>query len=307
MKSVVSVSIGSSARDHHVQLKLKGQEFYIWRQSTDGNMKKAVELIRQYDRDSETSAIGLGGIGLRVDAADRVYYYRDGRRFGEAAQKTPIVCGAGLKGIVEGDVPRYMADDRGLAVRGKKVGVVSAFDRWGLSMGFERLGCDMTYGDLTFGLGIPRLVRTHEDLVRMVHLVGPAAMQLPFKLLYPTTSDHKTKAKMPSPIIRQFYEENDIIAGDYKFIKQYMPADMSGKWVVTNTTTMEDVEIMRKAGVEILVTTTPRLDGRTFGTNVIEATLLALDGASEALPGVRYLELLHEVGWWPDVIWLQGH
>jgi hypothetical protein len=84
-----------------------------------------------------------------------------------------------------------------------------------------------------------------------------------------------------------------------------MPDDMTGKWIVTNTTTAADVDFLRSIGAELLITSTPRLEGRTFGTNVIEATLVALEGAKHALSTERYLTLLRKVGFAPDVIWLQ--
>jgi hypothetical protein len=80
---------------------------------------------------------------------------------------------------------------------------------------------------------------------------------------------------------------------------------MSGKWVITNTTTAEDVEFLRERCVELLITSTPRLEGRTFGTNVIEATLVALKDGSGPLSADEYLALLGEVGFAPDVRWLQ--
>lgn len=305
MKSVVSISIGSSKRDHHVELELLGQKFDVRRVSTDGDMNKAVGLIRQYDEDPGIAAIGLGGLGVQASVAGHVYAYRDGIRFQKAAQNTALVCGDGLKGQYERNTPRAIEEKTQMTLAGKKVGMVCAFDRWGLSMGFEDLGCEMTYADLPYALGIPWMIHNHKDLVNMVHLVGPIAVRLPFSILYPSTSDHTTEDKKPSALLRRFYEDNDIIAGDKKFITQYMPEDMSGKWIVTNTTTMKDVEIMRQRGVELLVTTTPRLEGRTFGTNVIEATLVALDGAAGTLPEERYVDLMNMVGWGPDFLWLQ--
>jgi hypothetical protein len=84
-----------------------------------------------------------------------------------------------------------------------------------------------------------------------------------------------------------------------------MPKDMRGKWIITNTTTAADVQLARDHGVELLVTSTPRLEGRSFGTNVIEATMVALDGAQGELTPQRYRELLDLVGFRPDVLWLQ--
>jgi len=73
---------------------------------------------------------------------------------------------------------------------------------------------------------------------------------------------------------------------------------MDGKVIVTNTTTPEDVEIFRRAGVKFLVTTTPVLDGRSFGTNLMEAAIAAAVGRKEpvlyARPG-KYLEELDRI------------
>jgi len=55
-----------------------------------------------------------------------------------------------------------------------------------------------------------------------------------------------------------------------------MPDNLSGKIIVTNTTTARNVEELQCRGLHMLVMTTPRLEGRSFGTNVMEATLLAL-------------------------------
>ncbi len=85
----------------------------------------------------------------------------------------------------------------------------------------------------------------------------------------------------------------------------YMPQDMTGKWIITNTTTRADVEDMRSRGVELMVTSTPRLEGRSFGTNVMEATMVALKGASGPLSEAEYIELLDELGFKPEATWLQ--
>jgi hypothetical protein len=58
-------------------------------------------------------------------------------------------------------------------------------------------------------------------------------------------------------------------------MRQFMPARLDGKLVLTNTVTERDIEELRSRGVACLVTTTPDFGGRSFGTNVIEAALLA--------------------------------
>jgi len=58
----------------------------------------------------------------------------------------------------------------------------------------------------------------------------------------------------------------DVIAGDYLYIDKYMPEDLQGKIILTNTTTSENVEELKKRGVSLLITTTPVIEGRSFGT-----------------------------------------
>lgn len=302
MKQVVSISIGSSKRDHAVELELFGEPFRIWREGTDGDMADAVRRLREYD--GKVDAFGMGGIDLFLSAAGHDYYFRDAKRFRDAVKVTPLLDGSGLKGAVEGDVVRFMRDDLGLDLAGKRVLVTSAVDRWGMAMGFYDAGCAMTYGDLLYALGVPIMIHGHDALVRTVRIMAPLAVQLPFKFLYPVEADHTSEVEAESKHA-QLYRDADIIAGDYKFVRKYMPRDMAGKWIVTNTTTAEDVEFLRSVGVELLITSTPRLEGRTFGTNVIEATMVALDGATARLAPERYLELLRSTGFTPDVLWLQ--
>jgi hypothetical protein len=254
--------------------------------------------------DGRVDAFGLGGIDLFLHAAGRDYYFREARRFRAAVSRTPIVDGSGLKGAVEGDVVRFMAQDLGLELADKRVLITSAVDRWGMAMAFADAGCDMTYADLLYALDVPVMLHKVPTLVRVVRTIAPIAVQLPFAWLYPAEADHETAVERESKH-SQLYRDADIVAGDYKYVRKYMPADMSGKWVVTNTTTLEDVDFLRSHGVELLITSTPRLEGRSFGTNVIEATMVALDGATGPLTPQRYLELLGSSGFTPDVLWLQ--
>jgi hypothetical protein len=76
---------------------------------------------------------------------------------------------------------------------------------------------------------------------------------------------------------------------------------MQGKIVLTNTTTAEDVELFRKVGVKYLITTTPVLDGRSFGTNMMEAALVAVSGKGRPLTHPEYNELLRQLNFEPQL------
>jgi len=303
IKDVVGISIGSSKRDHSVEIELLGETFRIRREGTDGDMVKAAARFAELD--GTVDAFGVGGTDLFMRAAGKDYYLRDIKKLVKGVHKTPVVCGTSLKGAVEGSTVRFMQEELGVDLTGKRCLVPSAVDRYGLAEALYKAGCEMTYGDLLYSLDVPIMIHNWKTLNRVIRILAPIAVQMPFEWLYPTgDKQNAPEAEIESKHAR-LYRENDIVAGDFHYVKKYMPRDMTGKWIITNTTTAGDVEDLRARGVELLVTSTPRLDGRSFGTNIIEATLVALKGASGSLPEAEYIDLLKRINFAPDVQWLQ--
>jgi hypothetical protein len=302
VKQVVSVSIGSSSRDHEVEIDLLGERFRIRREGHDGDLEAAAARFAELD--GTIDAFGMGGIDIYLRADGRKYYFRDAKKLIKGVHTTPIVDGSGLKGPVEGSTIDYLTGECGLELAGKRVLTCSAVDRWGMTEALQNAGCEQVFGDLIYALDLPILIKRWGSLRTLIRVMTPLASQLPFSVLYPVGSD-QDKAPKPNPRMGALYGWADVIAGDWQFVKKFMPKDMRGKWIITNTTTAADVELARRHGVELLVTSTPRLEGRSFGTNVIEATMVALDGAAGELPSQRYRELLDAVGFRPDVLWLQ--
>ncbi|MBV8583769.1 MAG: quinate 5-dehydrogenase, partial [Candidatus Eremiobacteraeota bacterium] len=66
MKKVVSVSLGSSTRDHGAYVKLMGEDFDISRVGTDGKLDAAIAKVKELD--GHIDAIGLGGIDVYLYA-----------------------------------------------------------------------------------------------------------------------------------------------------------------------------------------------------------------------------------------------
>jgi hypothetical protein len=140
-------------------------------------------------------------------------------------------------------------------------------------------------------LGIPIAVRTLKQLRLLARLLLPVVGRLPISVLYPTGA----KQDEIIPKFGKYYEWATVIAGDCHYIKRHMPDDLSGKLIVTNTTTLKDMELFRQRGVTHVVTTTPQLDGRSFGTNLMEAALTAVAGKNRALTRAELNELLAQL------------
>jgi hypothetical protein len=291
---VVSVSLGSSSRNHSAQARLLGRDFSIERVGTDGDLKRAHQTIAELD--GQVAAIGLGGIDLYVVAGKRRYQMRDAAKLAAAARVTPVVDGSGLKDTLERETVRYLQQSNLIDWRGARVLVVSAVDRFGMAEELVRAGARCTFGDLLFILGLPIALKTLHAVRRLGALILPIACRLPFKMLYPT-GDKQNEIRS-SPKYDRFFADAQIIAGDFLLIRRFLPERLNGQTILTNTVTSSDVELLRQRGAGRLITTTPEFEGRSFGTNVMEGVFAALGARTPD----EYRQLLQQLNWQPRII-----
>jgi hypothetical protein len=297
VKTIVSVSLGSSTRDHRVAVQWLGETFDISRVGFDGSIDHAIAKLHELD--GKVDAIGLGGIDVYLYAGTKRYALRDGLRMLEAVKMTPVVDGSGLKNTLERETVKHLQEHGIVDFRGQPVLMVSALDRFGMAQALVAAGADVTFGDFIFALGLDKPVTSLQEFEALAERYLPDACKLPFQFFYPTG---KKQERAPEPKFPEYYERAKIIAGDFHFIRQHMPGSLAGKIVITNTVTEKNVEELRARGVALLVTSTPNLGGRSFGTNVMEAALLAKLGKHWAdVTEADYLDLLKRLEFKPRI------
>ncbi len=297
MKRAVSISIGSSKRDKAVEVELLGEKVSIERIGTDGDMEKAAQLYKELD--GKVDAFGVGGADLGVMVDDKWYPLYSVQSMIRFIQKTPVVDGAGLKNTLENRLASFIDSRIGDYViqKGKKAFITLGVDRWGMTTSFVNAGYECVFGDLMFGLNLPFAIRKISSLKVLAALMMPIAGRLPFEWVYPTGE----KQEKREPKWEKYYQWGTVIAGDCHYIKRHMPDRLEGKVIATNTTTPSDVEVFRQAGVKYLVTSTPVLEGRSFGTNMMEAALVAISGKGRPLTWDEYREMLDKLGFEPQL------
>lgn len=301
MKTIVSLSLGSSKRDFATCQRFFNEEILIKRIGTDGNLKKLIEMIQQLD--GYVDAFGMGGIDLYLYAGPKRYIMRQAQQIADAAKLTPIFDGSCLKLTLEKYVIDYLKRHHIVDFKDKKVFMVCAVDRFGMAEGLKNTNAYVTFGDLLM-IGIPIPFHSLTTLKLTAWTLLPLITQLPVSWLYPIGK----KQEENRPRFKKIFANADIIAGDFLFIKFYMPLNLKDKIILTNTVTQEDVEELRRRGAKLLVTTTPSMDGRSFGTNVIEALLYLLNGTIlNPLPINTFEKLYQQLGLKPRIEWLNCH
>lgn len=297
MKHVVSISLGSSKRNKSSNLRLLGEEFLVERIGTDGDMAAFAAKFKELD--GKVDALGVGGADVYLVVEDRTYAFREIKEIISVVKQTPVLDGSGLKHTLERSAIAYLAEHSIVDFAHCKTLLVSGVDRFGMAQALAERSKSVVFGDLLFGLGLPLPVRTYAGFVCLAKTLLPIVTNLPFKWFYPTGE----KQEQRTPKHEKFFQEADLIAGDWHYIRRYMPYRLDGKIVLTQTLRKADIDLLKSAGVRLVVTTTPEVEGETFATNVMEGVLVTLLKAQGEVPSVEnYGKFLSQLGWKPNVI-----
>lgn len=288
MKHIVSISLGSSKRDHSVETEILGQTVKIERIGMDGDLRKARQVLAGLD--GKVDAIGLGGLDVYIYSRNGRYALREGLELLHILKKTPAADGSGLKNTLEREIMAQIKTDSRFPLKDKNVLMVCAMDRFGMAESFVNAGSNVVFGDIIFALGKDQPLLTLEELADYADKVVPELSKLPLAFIYPMGSKQDAP---PEEKFSNYYRDADYIAGDFHFIRKHMPAKLPGKVLITNTVTSENLEDLRERGVYAVITTTPDFSGRSFGTNVLDALFVALlEKPWEEITQQDYLELI---------------
>jgi len=294
MKRAVSVSLGSSTRDKRVIVNLKGEEISVERIGTDGDVPRARQLYAELD--GQVDAFGMGGADMYLRLGEREYPLHAALKLIKDVRQTPVVDGRGLKHTLERRVWELAEPALGGIPHFHCAFVPVAVDRLGLAQAVSDVSDEVIFGDLMIALGIPIPVRGIDNFCRVARVMLPFVSYFPMSMIFYGSGGTEHKPKY-----QRYWEQSDLIAGDFMFMRKYMPNDITAKTIITNTTTVENVELVRERGARMIITTTPRFEGRSFGTNMMEAMLTAYAGQGRPLSDAELNELIDELDLRPSV------
>lgn len=297
MKTVVSISLGTSKRDKKDEVEMLGDKYLLERRGTDGDMKRFGQLFEELD--GKVDVLGVGGADIYLVVEDRKYAFREILNLIKNVKTTPIVDGGGLKHTLERQTIESLNKSGKIDFKNSKVLLVSAVDRFGMAQALHATGAKVVYGDFLFGIGLPIPIRSYNGVRILGKILLPIITKLPFKWFYPTGEKQETR----TPKFPKYFEEADIICGDWHYIRKFMPDSLPGKTIITQTLRKADIEFLREAGVKTAYTTTPMVNGETFATNVMEGVIVAhLGKRPEDISPQEYLDVLTKLGWKPNRI-----
>lgn len=299
MKRIISISLGSSARDYRFTATILGQHLEIQRIGTDGDTGRATALIREYD--GKVDAIGLGGLTPVFRVGQARYPHQEAIHIAAQARRTPVVDGGVLKSTLE----RWAVDRAARKIPGlfryKKILLTSGIERYQLAAALSQYDAELRFADPLIHIGLPFLPvpRTIEQLELYAATTLPITALLPYKLLHPVALGQEGHDPRAEPL----FAWANVIAGDFAFIRRFAPADLKGKTLITDDPTPAEIADLGRRGVQTLITMSPPLsEAHPFvATDVLEAIVTAITESSRQPGEAEVLDFIAAAGWGPTI------
>lgn len=299
MKRIVSISLGSAARDYRFTTTILGRSVEVERIGTNGSTARAAELIRSFD--GQVDAIGLGGLNpvFRVGAAR--YPHREALQIAAQARRTPVVDGGVLKATLERwAVAQAVRRIPGL-LRYRRVLLTSGIERYQLAAAIAQHEPELRFADPIIHIGLPflPLPRTLEQLELYAATTLPITALLPYRVLHPVANGQEGHDSR----VEALFSWADVIAGDFAYIRRFAPASLAGKTIITDDPSPAEVEDLRRRGVTTLVTMSPPLSQeRPFvAADVLEAIVASIQESGGQPGEAEALDFIAAAGWGPTV------
>ncbi|HEX3015730.1 MAG TPA: quinate 5-dehydrogenase [Desulfobacteria bacterium] len=266
---VYGVSLGSSKRDYSAQLHLAGADISIKRLGCDGDLNKALQLVRRLD--GKVDAIGLGGVNFQYRLGKRSYRLREGSLLAAAAGKTPVVDGTFIKQYWEPEVVNWLYREKHVDFAAKHVLLTSALDRYELGVCLERLGARVMVGDALLALKIPVLFHGVSVFRAAALPTMPLLSRLPLRCLYPLGRKQEQRKAGWDRLLTKI----DYIVGDFHLINRHLPQNLTGKKLLMSSLTKDDrLELTRRGAVAVYALGITAGE-RSFGANIMDGIIAA--------------------------------
>ncbi|MBY5935766.1 dehydrogenase [Marinobacter nauticus] len=309
MKTVVSVSQGSSEYDYELETTFLEQPFRIIRVGTDGNLERAEAVLDSVR--GEASAIGLSMIHDHYQVGREQLEHPDTARLEACVPDKPVTTGAGLRGILQEWAVRHTQTELGHFFDNARVLFLNGQAGYRIAKALSEHTDNLFFADPYLDFGVPRLLTSLRQLETYTSLTAPVTFRpAAVKLI---EALHKTPIyRMGEKLIRgslhESVKDSHVIVGAMGDLEPFSEKELDGKTVITSRVTDSALDWFRSRKVAMVVDYSPWLEGRPVGVNVMEAMIsAALSRTPEQLGADNFLDVIQTLGIEPRILYPNGY
>ena len=309
MKTVVSVSQGSSEYDYELETTFLKQPFRIIRVGTDGNLERAEAVLDSVC--GEADAIGLSMIHDHYQVGREQLEHPDTARLEACIPDKPVTTGAGLRGILQEWAVRHTQTELGHFFDNARVLFLNGQAGYRIAKALSEHTDNLFFADPYLDFGVPRLLTSLRQLETYTSLTAPVTFRpAAVKLI---EALHKTPIyRMGEKLIRgslhESVKDSHVIVGAMGDLEAFSEKELDGKTVITSRVTESALDWFRSRKVAMVVDYSPWLEGRPVGVNVMEAMIsAALSRTPEQLGADDFLDVIQTLGIEPRILYPNGY
>ncbi|MBL8351404.1 MAG: dehydrogenase [Burkholderiaceae bacterium] len=300
MKTVISISLGASSQDFDFETSFLGQALRVRRIGTDGSWAKAQKLVQTWR--SRADAIGLGlvkdshGLGAHSEIA------REGDRLKRAAGEAPVSTGARLGEIFLEWAVRHTQGELGHYFDNAIVLFFSGLTHHKLAMAMSEYTENLLFADPLLQLGVPKLLTSLDALGLYASGAHYVTEWVPPRLM----PDALLKS-WGHFVLRRAMQKATVVVAPAHELDAFGIEELAGKTIVTSTVNEARLAYFKECGVNLVVDSSPQLDGHVLSPDLLDAMILAATGkAADQILEDDYLEIVATMDPRPRLLYPNG-
>ncbi len=308
MKKIISISLGPAKDDYEFETEFLGQDFYIRRLGTDGDIESAAELIKKWDDRADIFAIG--GIELPGDITPKWSLTAHTNPFERLASQvdTPVTLGNRLRKVAYEWSLRHIQFKFSNYFNNANVLFLNGLSHFKIAQVMAEFTDNLTFADPIYQHDIPKFINAITDMERYAQGIHEVLNWVP----------SKTLSSLVTPIqkwndyilLRAMQKANIIVVpyyNFYRFLQNATLEELGGKTIITATAYDDRVDFLKAHGVDVIIDATPKVLERVVGLSVLEAVIMAaLDKAPQDVGDDDMLEIISEQRMDPRIVYPSG-
>ncbi len=299
---VVNVALTASEQDFDTTVRFLDRDFRIIRIGTEGKVKKAERLVREWA--TEADAIAVTGVR---DARVRGLYDGDNEavdRVLRAATGVPVTDGHALHDVLQEWAVRHVQTEMPGYFNNARTVVLGAANHDRTVRILKEYTDNLTYADPLLRMDLPTRLKEQP----LLGMAADAAM-LPLKLLPGVI---KAQINLPGlrlgqAMTRKAARDSDVVVATYHELLGFGLEDLAGKTVISSAISDERLEDFGARGVDMVLDTVPQPFEQTVVAAVLEAMMMAMvHGAGGVLTNDDLLDMIDAAGLEPRLLYPNG-
>lgn len=296
MKTVVTVTLGSSKQDFEFKTTFLGKHFTVRRMGANGDAGKAWELMRRAQ--NQADAIGLGEMPDHCHVGGRTIENSETLRMTNVVTRVPVTTGSTLRRLLQVRAVRYVQNEIPNYFNNNLVLFLSGMRNYDMAVAMSDYTPNLSFADALFQTGVPRMLTSLEQL----ELYAQGS-----QLVLENKAAQYLKDALGAFKRRQAAAEvakSHVIVGTFEEIKSVAThSNLVGKTIITSAVDDERQDYFKKRQVNLVVDVSPKLFDKVLGINAIEAMILAALGKpAESVSDDDLLEILDELNVKPRLL-----